>query len=325
MGTARRAIGRAVRGACLAALIGCLALNAGTSHAQPDVQREADGKTRLHLRIASMTVAGRKVAPSRPEPSQPVWRHTFGAERRAEATAVRQPVRFSADIVVLQGVTSLAPVRQMFPARRYQVLASRQLLQQAATVAAGAEPAGTTALAVRRDTGLRVTAQDHLIGAAELAAGAGVAAAAATAVRLSGSGRALWVMAFDLAQGCPAGTPPADAAAGVCPAAKPQLDALEAWLSVRLDAGETVILAGRLHRPLGAAPLPGHLGRLARFPMADGIPGTCPGDDGSMAATYVLATRSPHASAETRLDGALQPVDEASDESGCVLMVDASL
>ncbi|MCL4764680.1 MAG: hypothetical protein KJZ80_00420 [Hyphomicrobiaceae bacterium] len=314
---------RTVLGGCLAALIVCpVPLTSRMSLAQPDLRRDAGSKERLRLRIASMNVSGRQIAASPPEAlPQSSWRHTFGSERVAARTA-RQPVRFSADVVVLQGVTSLAPVRQMLPARKYHLVVSRQILQQADTVATPVEPVGTTALAIRRDSGLRVTAQDHLLGTAEPPAGAEMAAAA-TAVRLTGSGRTLWVMALDVAQGCAGETSPEDVAP--CQAAKRQLDAIDAWLSDRLGAGETVILAGRFHRPFGTARLPGPLGKLIRFPSAGGIPGTCAADDGSMAATHVLATQRPHGHAETTLDGRLLPVDEAAPESGCLLMVDASL
>ena len=314
MGARRSAMRDAGRyGSLVAFAAGGLLFEASTCFAEEPQQ----------LSIASMNVAGKQIAPVQPEAPAPVWRHTFGAERRTVATQVRQPVRFSADIVVLQGVTNLAPVRQMFPARKYHVVVSRQLLQQADPTGTQHAPLGTTALAIRRETGLRVTAQDHLLDLAEPPSGAAIALAAATAVRLLSPGRPLWVVALDLAQGCPAQDLTSATADVRCLAAKKQLDAIDNWLAQRFAAGEAVIMAGRLHRQLEASALPGHLGRLSGFSFHGETPPACTGS--GMETTTMLATPGSHTEGKVVFNGKLEPVDEATPESGCFLLVDATL
>lgn len=321
MGAARSGMGCTGHGGLSAALAAsALLFTASTCLGQADGGGSAEAAKPLRLTIANMNAAGKQIAPAKPEAPAPVWRHTFGAERRAET--VRQPVRFSADIVVLQGVTTLAPVRQMFPARNYHLVTSRQLLQQADPNQARQAPVGTTALAIRRDTGLRVIAQDHLLEIAEPPPGAKVALAAATAVRLLSPGRALWVVSFDLAQGCPAQDEAAQSD-DRCLAVKKQLDTLDNWLSQHMAAGDAVVLAGRLHRQLDPSALPGNLGRLSAFSFNGERPQTC--TDSGTENTYILATPGPHAGAKVTFEGRLEPVDEAATDNGCFLLVDATL
>lgn len=313
------AAGRVARGSAyggaLALLCALVIIGASTSSAQGP-QPPADEES-FKLRIASMHVAGKQIGPVQLEEPQPVWRHTFGSERRADAP--RQPVRFSADIVVLQGVTNLAPVRQMFPARFYHIVVSRQILQNSNPTRQGPE-AATTALAIRRDTGLRVVDNDHLLKMADSPPDSGLQLAAATAVRLVSRRRALWAMSLDLVQGCPEQPEAGDVR---CEAAKRQLDAVDAWVSERLAAGEFVIVAGRFHRVLDNASLPGSLSRLYRFPSREKLAGECQ-DDGSIATTYVLARPGPEPAVELNVKGHLEPVDEKKPEYGCLLMVDLS-
>lgn len=272
----------------------------------------------LQLRIASIDITSTRPVPSVPEESTPVWRHTFGAERRAEAT--RRPLPIAADIVVLRGVTSLAPVRQMFPARAYYVLASRQLLQQPDGSAQSIE---TTALAIRRDTGLRVTAQDHLLQMAEPPPGTELRLAAGTAVRLIGHGRMIWVLALDLAQGCPNEAAAARFQHTSCQAAERQLDVVDEWLSARMASGETLIVAGRFHRKLGPDGLSGHLARLTRFGPGAMPRAPCTNDE-SLATTYVLAATGSDADRHMAMNGSVKVVDKSAPEKGCLLIVEAS-
>src|SRR5690606_5515137 len=106
----------------------------------------------LRLRIATLNAFTNPITPAPVGEPEPVWRHTFGAERRA--AAVRRPLRFKPDIVLLHGVMTVASARQLFPARHYHLRVSRQILQQPER--AGAPRAATTAIAIRRDAGLRV-------------------------------------------------------------------------------------------------------------------------------------------------------------------------
>lgn len=305
-------------GAAFAVLIGAvLMLPNSATFAQ-----EASGPRRLQLRIASVDVASTRVTSPVPEETAPVWRHTFGAERRAEA--VRKPVPISADIVVLRGVTSLAPVRQMFPARAYYVLVSRQILQQPDAAAGQGAAVETTALAIRRDIGLRVMAQDHLLHLAEPPLGKELRLAAGTAVRLVGHGRTIWALAIDLAQGCPGAPAPTAAEDEICQAARQQLDAIDEWLVARMGAGETVIIGGRLHRGLEADGLPGHLARLSRLASAPEASGPCTDHAASLASMHVLAGPD-IAAGRIELSGGLEPVDKSAPENGCLLMVNARL
>ncbi len=295
------------------------------SYAQSDLGSE-ESQRPLQLSIASMHIAGKTIAPAKLQPPPPSWRHTFGSERRAEAVRPQQPVRFSADIVALQGVTSLGSVRQMFPASTYHVIVSRQLLQRPDQVEGRHPPTATTALAIRRDKGLRVTSQDHLLGMADPPPGSAIELAAATAVRLLSGRRALWVVSLDIAQGCPApDAPPAstETAQVQCLAAKQQLDMIDAWLAEPMAKGETVIVAGRLNRPLGKTPLPGHLGQLAPFSYSGDPPEICVRE--KMETTQVLVAPGPATDRQVVLAGRLEPVDQTQPEAGCFLMVDARI
>lgn len=307
--------------AAVVAAIGCClaVLPAGRSYAQAGPQPGNWSAEGLQLRIASINAAGQQItqaAAEQPEP-QPVWRHTFGSERRA--AAVRQPLRFQADVVLLHGVTSVASVRQMFPARVYHLVVSRQILQQAERERESLVP--TTAIAVRRDAGLRVVAQDHMLHLANAPSGSEDRLAAGTALKLMGRRGALWVLALDIAQ-CPEDAHQPGVAR--CEATIQQLGAVDEWLSEREQAGEAVIAGGRFHQTIEATALPELLGKLARFPGSGSAGRDCAVDDGAMAAAYVLASPGSRFD-RVGLDGRFEPVDEAAPESGCLLMVDVRL
>jgi hypothetical protein len=98
---------------------------------------------------------------------QKSWRNTFGAERRIASRPKFAGDKLGADIVLLQGVKSIREVRQIFPARYWKLILSRQVLRQnrgrinADTVLGGSRT--TTAVAVRYQRGLRVTGYEHLL------------------------------------------------------------------------------------------------------------------------------------------------------------------
>ncbi len=246
-----------------------------------------------------------------------VWRHTFGAERRTTAMhrkeAIRHPLRINADVALLHGVKNVNSVRQMLPARDYHLLVSRQILRR------GKAQMATTAIAVRRSSGLRVVAQDHLLQLAEASADSSVPLAAGTAARLLGPNGSLWVLALDLAQ-CSAEMPE-DAA---CDAARRQLAAVEDWATERIEEGEPLIIGGRLHTALTETSLPGRLGKLLRFPGIEPAGRDCATDDGLMDLAYVLASPGFRLD-QIRLDGGFEQVNENAPESGCLMTVEANL
>ncbi len=98
---------------------------------------------------------------------QKSWRNTFGAERRITSRPTFAGDKLGADIVLLQGVKSIREVRQVFPARSWKLILSRQVLREnhgrisAETVLGGSRT--TTAVAVRYRRGLRVTGYEHLL------------------------------------------------------------------------------------------------------------------------------------------------------------------
>ncbi len=281
----------------------------------------------IELSIASMDL-GRAQPPAsetasarqQPEPASApttAWRHTFGAERRAVVKTVRKQASFSADIVVLSGVTSLGQARQVFPARTYHLVLSRQLL------GSGSEgrpsETGVTAIAIRRSGDLRVTANDHLT---ELAAASPDKKAsplsAGTAVRLIAAGQPLWVLAVDLAPAC---SDPAAAGTLDCKASGQQMTVLEDWVTARQASGEAVVLGGSFHRSLDAAELPEPLKSLARVPGAsETAPTACQATAQTTDLLHVLAAPGAKPRAELNLRGNMRASDEKNPEAGCVLI-----
>lgn len=309
------AIRRCARGALLFATIVTFAvLSAKASLAKQSATNARVGEGGFQLRIASMSAAGaRNEAPV--ETPAAAWRHTFGSERRAEGR--RRPVPFSADVVVLQDVANLSPVKQMLPARSYQVAASRQILENAKPDQQRSQVT-TTAIAVSRSAGLRAVGQEHLLEMAVPPAGTSLPLSAAIAVKLRSGSGSFWVMALDVSP-CPAGSTEDDVH---CAAAKRQLDLVDAWVSAKLAAGETVIVAGRLHKALRSDNLPGKLDNLARLPQAPEIPKTCVDESGRVARTYVLATASQVPGESVKFQTKLEPIDDQKPEMGCALVTD---
>ncbi|MGE8942730.1 hypothetical protein ACO2I3_12520 [Leptospira interrogans] len=278
----------------------------------------------IELSIASMDLGSTKPAVAETVSAQPqpaaetrsAWRHTFGAERRAVVKTVRKPAGFSADIVVLSGVTSVAQARQVFPARNYHLVLSRQILAQTAD---GRPPeTGVTAIAIRRSGDLRVTANDHVTELAGKPADHTTSAfAAGTAVRLIAAGRPLWVLALDLAPACAdasnAGTP-------ACTMSAQQLTVLEDWVTARQASGEAVVLAGNFHRTLEAASLPDPLNALARVPASGETPATCSTETQRIDLLHVLAAPGAQPRADLNLRGTMRASDEKNPAAGCFLM-----
>jgi hypothetical protein len=177
--------------------------------------------------------------------SKPSWRTSFGSERRSAVNVAPAGVEIEADLVLIQGLFSVREARQTFPARTWRLVVSRQMLENDdplnpwANDAFAERPA--TAIAVRYQPPLRVTAQEHLLDLAALdgSHNATETAAAGTAVRLSWGNKTFWAISVDLTSGCVK-------AAQACGA----LQRLEAWRAEKLQASETVITGGQWDAPL---------------------------------------------------------------------------
>ena len=111
----------------------------------------------------------------RAEPVAPTWRNTFGSERRVAAKPKFAGDRLGADVVLLQGVKSVGEVRQLFPARTWKLILSRQILRDGTSGRFSASTridgsGTTTAIAVRYQRRLRVTRIEHLLELAPVGA-----------------------------------------------------------------------------------------------------------------------------------------------------------
>ena len=174
---------------------------------------------------------------------KPSWRTSFGSERRTAATAKTGGGEIGADVVLLQGLSSVREARRYFPARFWKIVVSRQILENDDPLDPWAEEAysdhPTTAIAIRYQEGVRVTAQDHLLDLAAAGAqpGSHEALAAGTAVRLNAGLRTLWFLSVELSPECVAsGTS--------CPA----LVRFETWRNHHRLESDGTIAGGRFRR-----------------------------------------------------------------------------
>lgn len=164
------------------------------------------------------------------EPVRAVYRHTFGAERKTIPVTQRlDPTAWAADVVLIQGFSSLRETRKLFPARGWKLVMSRQLVD-AQTTAKQADRPPATAIAVRHRLGLRIAGQEL-----KLDPGTG------TAVRVLVAGSPVWFLSV---------APPTGESATV----------IEAWIDARHAAGEQSVIGGRL-----PAALPRERGAAAPF------------------------------------------------------------
>ena len=208
------------------------------------------------LRIVSWDLTGAPNIRTKKEldSARPAWRTTFGSERhtREKERRMAGPLAIDADVVLLQGLTSMRIVRRMFPAREWRLIVSRQILERDDPLDPWSQDAisnvPTTAVAVRFQTSVRVSAQDHLLELAAPEAASGTAGgekpAAATAVRITTAGHSLWVVSVALTQAC--------LAAGVTCAAQ---EHLESWRRTHRIAGDLTLVGG-LMRAAFAGMLP---------------------------------------------------------------------
>lgn len=245
------------------AIVCCLGPAATPAAAQP---RISEGGS---LRIASWNLLDAVSVGliDRRERTKRAWRNTFGSERRISEKPKFAGEKLGADVVLLQGVKSVGEVRQLFPARSWKLIVSRQILRDGNSGRFSAttrvEGSGTTtAIAVRYQRRLRVTGIEHLLDLApeteeEDASGSEAQHAAAgdqkkshkepspspkrapsagVAVRLAFSGNVFWVVSAALDVECRSSVDQRCEAAGK----------LEAWLDEKRGKGRSVVIGGQL-------------------------------------------------------------------------------
>lgn len=218
------------------------------------------------LRIASWSLldaVGAGVI-ARKKPVERSWRNTFGSERRIASRPAIAGEKLGADVVLLQGVKSIQEVRQIFPARDWKLILSRQVLRQNRgrinndTVLSGNRT--TTAVAVRYQRGLRVTGFEHLLDLGVIPDSKGArpepattakkpsrtgpqpAALAGMALRLIYLGTTFWVVSVALPNDCRIDP-------GKCRSA----DQLVKWAEDKRTKGLAVVFGGQLHAELRKA------------------------------------------------------------------------
>ncbi len=196
------------------------------------------------LKVAILDLAELpEFAPPPPEAHKTAWRTSFGSERQTEReikiTAGQGPLAALAgiDAVLIQGVKAAAPLRRMFPPSAWRLIVSRRIIapnDPATQTSRGTELPAATAIAVKANPTLRVTARVLSLRLDQDAHGG--EPAAATAVRLSDAdGRVMWLASVALPSSCDGRDVP-------CPA----LQGLEAWRKSHRDAGEPSLVGGRL-------------------------------------------------------------------------------
>lgn len=173
-----------------------------------------------------------------PAPRSGGWRHTFGAERRSAPAPAPRPTVRDADVVLVLGVTSATAARRLYPARTHVLSVSRAIFSDSGT------DVPTTAVALSRTAGLRVTAAEHFTAPASESQRRTLERGLA-ALRLGQRGGVLWVVTADASAIC--------AGAGEGCTAEKSAEQLAAWVLARQSAGESVVIAGRLGAARGAA------------------------------------------------------------------------
>jgi hypothetical protein len=202
------------------------------------------------LKVVSFNLAQVAGAPpSQRKPETAAWRTTFGSERRSPPPRAKEAA-LDADIVLLQGVSSMATLRQWFPPRSWKLVVSRQILTSVDEFDTawqdGTSPIPTTALAIRYQPGLRVTAQDHLLDLAKPPNADDPPSAAGTAVRIKAGTQTVWALSADVPATCVA-------QGEACPA----LAAITRWRDGKRQDGSAVVTGGNFRaQPKGALNAP---------------------------------------------------------------------
>ncbi len=155
------------------------------------------------------------------------WRHTFGAEMRAFDRPRLDAADLRADFVLLQNVASVNEVRQLFPARHWNVVFTRAMLE-AERDGRPQRRGDLAAIAYRYRRGLRITGTD------ELTLEGGDRAAAGLAVRFSHFGDVFWLVTANLPPDCSMAEGSACREAG----------ALAAWRAALDDTDRRIVTGG---------------------------------------------------------------------------------
>lgn len=214
------------------------------------------------LRIASWNLSDAEDAGAikRPKKTERRWRTSFGAELRSKPRSKFAGERLKADVILLQGVSSIREVRRIFPARDWKLIVSRQILKfGSGRLNVDSELAGrrtTTAIAVRYQRQVRVTGLEHLLDLGtedeaspnvaavpieRTSASAAEPAVAALAVRIAFSQSVLWVVSSVLPSAC-------RQSQDTCSEAT----ALSGWANKKRGQGFGVVIGGQLHANLRA-------------------------------------------------------------------------
>ncbi len=213
--------------------------------------RRPHGPSQMTFRVATWHLGAKTAkAAAKADAAQPAepastWRHTFGSERRTARWRKLAEAGFAADIVALQGVTSAGDARRLFPARRYHVVVSRQLLARSNARTTGIavfrnDAPETTAVAYRRQRGVRLAGFRHFLPLALTTIGSEREAAAITAFRLRIHGKLIWVASIDLGGECGA-----DDQGAECRQAGEIIAAFQDWIGQLKDGRAPLVLLGR--------------------------------------------------------------------------------
>lgn len=132
------------------------------------------------------------------------WRHTFGAERTTAQWRKLDKGGFGADVIALQGVENVRTASQLFTARHYRIVTSRQLLARSSADSTGfavfrEDAPATTAVAFRRRREVRVAGFRHFL---PKASDPELEPPAITALRLRIYRKMLWVASADRSSAC---------------------------------------------------------------------------------------------------------------------------
>lgn len=155
--------------------------------------------------------------------------------------------RVGADIFAVQGAGSPAALRRIFPARKFHVIFSRQLIRDLTHGALDTGPRsarGYTAIVFRKRRHLRPRAVRQVpLG--------GGGAVHALAVRFRFHRTSFWLISTDLERGCPVSSTSPTHAARACAKLGEQLRELNSWIGKRRKRNERFVIAGSLNRAFG--------------------------------------------------------------------------
>lgn len=137
----------------------------------------------------------------KPEPPERAWRTTFGAERQTDPLDALSAAIVDADVIAIRRIDRLKALFRLFPAREFFVIPSidlkRSALQSGASEPVGARNASGLGVAIRRNSGLRVSKTIQLTRSAARHSGL---PQDGLAVRLRSGRIAFWLVISDQAE-----------------------------------------------------------------------------------------------------------------------------